>query len=307
MPRRQSIVVVGSINIDFVTRVERFPQAGETVAGGDLQLLPGGKGANQAVAAARLGGDVFLVGRVGDDPFGPDQPPQLAAHGVDVTHVKPTVGVRTGSAMILVDADGRNCIVVSPGANGAVSSDDLKGAEPIIADAAVVLAQLETPIAVVVELAAMCRRLGTPMILDPAPAPAHLPPELFAVDAITPNRSEALRLAGHQPDDVVDPEVLAWKLLELGARAVVLKLDKDGALVANRDGVRHIPAFKAEVVDTTAAGDAFNGALAVMLANGATLDEAACFANAAGAIACEKQGAIPSLPTLEEVERRLGS
>ena len=306
MPRRQSIVVVGSINIDFVTRVERFPQPGETVAGGDLQLLPGGKGANQAVAAARLGGDVFLVGRVGDDPFGPDQPPKLAAHGVDISHVKSTTGTRTGSAMIVVDKTGRNSIVVSPGANGALSNDDLKAAEPIIAEAAVVLAQLESPIAVVTELAAMCRRLGTPMILDPAPAPANLPPELFAVDAITPNRNEALRLAGHEPDDVVDPEVLAWKLLELGARAVVLKLDKDGALVANRDGVRHIPAFKAEVVDTTAAGDAFNGALAVMLANGATLDEAACFANAAGAIACEKQGAIPSLPTLDEVEKRIG-
>ena len=307
MPPRQSIVVVGSINVDFVTRVEQFPRPGETVAGGELQFLPGGKGANQAVAAARLGGTVHLVGRVGDDPFGPEQPPKLQCEGVDVSQVKTTAGTRTGSALIQVDAGGRNSIVVSPGANGALSSDDLKAAESIIAEAAVVLAQLETPIAVVVELAAMCKRLGTPMVLDPAPAPANLPLELFAVDAITPNRSEALRLAGHEPDDVVDPEVLAWKLLERGARAVVLKLDKDGALVANRDGVRMIPAFKANVVDTTAAGDAFNGALAVMLANGATLDEAACFANAAGAIACEKHGAIPSLPTLDEVEKRLGT
>lgn len=302
MPQRQSIVVVGSINVDFVTRVDRFPGPGETVDGGELQILSGGKGANQAVAAARLGGEVFLVGRVGDDPFGPEQPPKLAAEGVDVSHVRATAGVWTGSAMILVDADGRNCIVVSPGANGKLSREDVQAAEPILAGAAVVLAQLETPMPVVAELATLCRRVGTPMILDPAPAPATLPPELFGVDALTPNRHEALRLAGHAPEDVVDPEVLAWQLLEKGARAVVLKLDQDGSLVANRDGVRLIPPFPVKVVDTTAAGDAFNGALALMLANGATLDEAALFANAAGALACERHGAIPSLPTLDEVE-----
>lgn len=302
MPARQSIVVVGSINVDLVSRVERIPAPGETVAGDDLRILPGGKGANQAVAVAKLGGTVHLLGRIGDDHFGLQQSPKLQAEGVDVTHVKTSAGKSTGTAMILIDSAGRNCITVSPGANATLNADDLAAAEPLIADAAIVLAQLESPVHVMLELARMCRRLQTPMILDPAPVPSTLPQELMAVDAITPNRHEALRLAGHADDDVVDPEVLAWQLLEKGAQAVVLKLDKNGSLVANRDGVRVFPAFKVDVVDSTAAGDAFNGALAMMLANGMTLDEAAVFANAAGAIACQRHGAIPSLPSLDEVE-----
>jgi ribokinase len=212
----------------------------------------------------------------------------------------------TGAAVILVDAAGQNCIVVSPGANASLSLVDLQAAESSIADAGMVVAQLEIPLKTVVELAAICRRVGTFMMLDPAPVPNEgLPPELFDVDLLTPNRTEALLLAGHAVTDIVDPEILAWQLLERGARAVALKLDKDGALVANRDGMRLIPPFKANVVDTTAAGDAFTAALAVMLTTGASLDEAACFANAAGAVACEKVGAIASLPTLDLVEERL--
>jgi len=307
MPRRESIVIVGSINIDLVTRVEQLPKPGETVAGSDMEILAGGKGANQAVAAARLGGTVRLIGRIGDDAWGSEQPAKLQADGVDVTHVKATPGTKTGTALIMVDSQGRNCIAVSPGANAMLTAADLQAAEGVIAEAAVVLTQLETPRDVLADLVTLCKRLKTPLVLDPAPAPRTLPPEFLAVDVLTPNRGEALRLAGHAPDDVVDAEVLAWKLLELGAKAVVLKLDKDGSMVANRDGVRQVPAFNADVVDTTAAGDAFNGALAVMLAGGATLDEAACFANAAGSLTCEKFGAIASLPTLEQVEKRLGA
>ncbi|HEX8915268.1 MAG TPA: ribokinase [Humisphaera sp.] len=304
MPHRPPIVVVGSINVDLVARVDRFPAPGETIAGGDLRQIPGGKGANQAVAAARLGGAVTMVGRVGDDAFGEPLRRQLEAEGIDVTQVHRTADTPTGSAVILVDAAGRNSIVVSPGANGRLSAADVRAAEASMRSAACVVAQLEVPISVVEVIADICRAAGVPMILDPAPVPpGGLPAALFRVDVLTPNRTEALQLVGRHPAEDVEPEVLARELLGRGPRAVVLKLDADGAVIADASGVRTVAAFPTDVVDSTAAGDAFTGALAVAMAEGRSVDDAVVLANAAGALCCEGFGAQPSLPRREDVER----
>jgi len=308
LSNRPPILVVGSINIDLVARVDRFPAPGETIAGGDLRQIAGGKGANQAVAVARLGGRAAMVGRVGDDAFGTSMREQLAREGVDVSHVRLSKGTPTGSAVILVDAAGRNSIVVSAGANGRLSPDDLRAAEPVIRSAACVVAQLEVPLAVVEAVAEMCRAAGVPMILDPAPVPpGGLPEALFGVDVLTPNRTEALQLVGRGTADRVEPTRLATELLGRGPRAVVLKLDAEGALVADAASVRAVAAFPVEVLDSTAAGDAFTGALAVAMAEGRSLDEAVVFANAAGALCCEGFGAQPALPARAAVDRLVAS
>jgi len=306
------IVVIGSINIDLVCRTPRIPRAGETILGSDLMTIPGGKGANQAVAAARLASDatqVHLVGCVGNDDMGQRLLNGLRQHSVNTTNVTATEGTASGCAIIIVDKRGENCIVLSPGANAKVTPAHVDAAEDLISSAAAVVLQLEIPLATVQHAIAMCQRLGVYTILDPAPA-QHLPRACFGVDLFTPNQNEAETLLGiEQTADVSktsvsDPKQLAIGLLSRGAKQVVIKLGAKGSLCCGHDGqMQTARALKVKVVDTTAAGDAFTAALAVARAEGMNMREMLRFANAAGAACCQTFGAQPSLPARDEVEK----
>jgi ribokinase len=313
------IIVIGSINMDLVCRTPRIPTAGETILGSDFFTIPGGKGANQAVAAAKLvraGTDVYMIGRVGGDDFGQRLLNGLDQHGVRTNHVIVTEGVPSGVAMILVDRTGENSIVVSPGANGLLTPRDVEAAEGLIARAAAVVLQLEIPLATVRSAIAMCQRLGVFTILDPAPIPARgLPRAFYGVDVFSPNQKEAEQLLGINGRQarvrrkrVPDPKQIGIDLLARGPRRVVLKLGTHGAMLVDRAGrMERVRPFKVKVVDTTAAGDAFTAALAV--ARGEELDDHASvrFANAAGALCCTSFGAQPSLPGREAVDRLLAA
>ena len=302
--------VIGSINMDLVCRAERIPLPGETVLGSDPSFITGGKGANQAVAAARLGGRVHLVGRVGDDGAGIALQRALSEYKVDTRHVTITPGVPSGSAILVVDARGENSIVVAPGANARVTSADVDAAAPLLRSAAVVLLQLEIPLPTVRHAIRLCRRFGVPTILDPAPVPAKgLPRALYAVDVLTPNQPEAAlltRASRGRGAYTVRPQETGENLIRRGAASVVLKLGARGAAAFSRDGtsVSARPP-RVRVVDSTAAGDAFTGALAVAMSEGMSTEQMLRFANAAGALCCTKLGAQPALPHRRDVERLL--
>jgi ribokinase len=304
------IVVIGSVNMDLVCRTPAMPVAGETILGSEFVTIPGGKGANQAVAIAKLGGDVHFVGRVGDDDFGARLLNGLRNHGVNTRFVTVTEGVASGVAMILVDKKGENSIVVAPGANAKVSPDDVDAVKDIITKAACVVMQLEIPFATVVHTIKLCRELGVPTILDPAPAPAKLPREMYQVDVLTPNQTEAEILLGQTPTHhvkkrrVVDPKQIAGALLERGPSAVVLKLGAMGSMLLDQSGAIHkARPFKIKVVDSTAAGDAFTAGWAVGRAEGRDIADSLRLANAAGALACTAFGAQPALPDRKAVDR----
>jgi ribokinase len=304
MPR--PIVIIGSINMDLVCRTPRMPRPGQTIIGSDFLTVPGGKGANQAVAVARLGGAAHMVGRVGDDAFGRQLLAGLRSNGVNTRHVAITKGVASGVAMIIVDDAGENSIVTSAGANGCVTPADVDAAEGLISRAAAVVLQLEIPYRTVLHAIAMCRRLGVKTILDPAPAPARaLPRAMYGVDVFSPNEHEAAALAAGAQGAKTD-ERIAQVFLARGAGSVMLKLGAKGSMALSGDGraVRAKP-FRVKCVDTTAAGDSFTGALAVALAEGRELAEAARFANAAGALCCTTLGAQPAIPDRRAVDRML--
>jgi ribokinase len=282
------IALVGSINLDIVVGVDRHPAPGETVLGDDRQELPGGKGANQAVAAARLGAEVAFVGRVGDDDAGRRLRDGLAAESVDVTHVRVDADAPTGVALIAVDRAGENTIVVSSGANARVSAADVEAARDVLANAAVTLVQHEVPEDAV---AAAIASAGGTVVLNPAPARAIVAP----VDVLVPNRGELEALVGRAGD----PVELA-RALEV-ARAVVVTLGSEGAVVVEGDLVERTPAPKVDAVDTTGAGDAFCGALAQALDAGADLVEAARWAVRAAAASVATPGAQGGLPRRADV------
>jgi ribokinase len=282
------IALVGSINLDIVVGVDRHPAPGETVLGDDRQELPGGKGANQAVAAARLGAEVAFVGRVGDDDAGRRLRDGLAAEGVDVTHVRVDADAPTGVALIAVDRAGENTIVVSSGANARVSATDVEAARDVLANAAVTLVQHEVPEDAV---AAAIASAGGTVVLNPAPARPIVAP----VDVLVPNRGELEALVGRAGD----PVELARGLE--AARAVVVTLGSEGAVVVEGDLVERTPAPKVDAVDTTGAGDAFCGALAQALDAGADLVEAARWAVRAAAASVATPGAQGGLPRRADV------
>ncbi len=310
------IVVIGSINMDLVCRTDHMPKPGETILGSDLVTIPGGKGANQAIAAAKLAcerTEVQMVGRIGDDDFGQRLLNGLVQHHVKTEFVTITEGVASGVAMILVDRKGENSIVVAPGANAKLTPRDIDAAEQLITSASTVVMQLEIPHETVIHAIAMCQRLGIYSILDPAPAQPKLPRALMGVDLFTPNQREGEILLGLDQQTrakrvkrkgIVDPKQIGMDLLARGAKTVVLKRGAKGAMLVNRDGtiVTGKP-YKVKVVDTTAAGDAFTGALAVARAEGMDITAALPFANAAGAICCEGFGAQPSLPSRQAVDK----
>ncbi len=295
------ITVFGSINMDLVVRAERFAQPGETLSASAFFTAPGGKGANQAVAAARLGAAVRMVGRVGNDVFGTALIASLKENGVDGSCVESLPGP-SGVALITVDAAGQNTILVAAGANARLSEQDGQRLEHMLEAGDILLLQLETPMPGVIAAARAARNKGALVILDPAPA-VPIPEELvWLVDIITPNQSEAGVLLG---GIVEDPGQTAQRLYSMGFKRVLLKLGEQGALWY--DGAREVrlPAFAVQAVDSVAAGDTFNGAFAVATAAGRGTEEAIRFASAAAAISVTRQGAQPSMPRLAEVDELL--
>ena len=301
------VVVVGSINIDLVANTNRIPVEGETVLGSDFQIHPGGKGANQAVAVARLGHPVSMIGRLGDDAFGAQLRAHLESAGVDVAGVTTTPGT-SGVAVIIVGQKGENCIVITPGANALLTPKDLDTHIEIIRSAGVVLTQLEIPIETVQHLAKICTREKVPLILDPAPA-KEIPQSLFEdVEWFTPNETEAAFFAesSNGSADTSDPAAMAKTLMARGVKGVVLKLGARGAFMASRHGpAKLLNSFPVNAVDTTAAGDAFNGAFATALLMQMGPLESARFAAAAAAISVTRPGAQPSMPAMADVKQLL--
>ena len=302
-----AIVVVGSLNMDFVVTADRLPAPGETVLGRNFQMLPGGKGANQACASGRLarGTAVRMVGRVGYDVFADHLRASLAAAGVDVSGVMGTRSQPTGIAMIEVDAAGENSIIVASGANFAFHAAEVESTRANFRGATYALFQLETPVETVIAAMRIAREEGARTVLDPAPARA-LPRELLEqVDIVTPNEGEAWMLLERAPARVSMDQapVLAHDVRKLMPRAdVVLKLGDQGCLFHDGQRTLHIPAFPVSAVDSTAAGDIFNGALAVALGEGKLIEDALRFANAAAAISVTRVGAQASVPSRDEVE-----
>ena len=292
------VAVVGSANLDLVVEVPRVPLVGETVLGGDLARIPGGKGANQAVAAARLGRSVAMIGRVGDDEGGRMLRDALETDGVDTSHLATTPDVPNGVALIAVGADGDNSIVVSPGANSRLSVADVEAASDVLSAAAVTLVQLEVSVDAV---AAAARTAGGIVVLNPAPAPSEpLPASLLeAVDVIVPNQTELALLTGH--DGPVDLAVAADLAARLTVPTVVVTLGALGALIVSQGSANRVEAPEVTPTDTTAAGDSFCGALADALVRGDPIVEAAHWAVRAGAATTLRGGAQPSLPTAVEV------
>lgn len=294
------IVVVGSANTDLVVQVDRLPTPGETVLGGDLITTQGGKGANQAVAAARLGAEVTFVARIGGDAFGGETLEALRREGLDVRYVAQDPEAPSGVAMIVVGPGGQNLIAVAPGANRRLSGADVEASRAAFEGAGVVLIELETPVEAGLVAARLGREARATVILNPAPAPSvPLPDALFeAVDILTPNETEAAVLSGE-----TSPERAAEVLLGRGVETVIVTLGEAGALVATRsDPAQRAPGFRVEAVDATAAGDAFNGGLAVALGRGEPLMKAVRYAHAVAALTVTQLGAQPSLPTAAEVE-----
>lgn len=299
------IAVVGSLNMDLVVRSPRLPQAGETIIGSDFQTLPGGKGSNQAVAAARLGGQVVMVGRVGNDTFGQALLKTLREAGVDHCCVLVDEQNRSGVALITVDDEGQNTIVVASGANMALTPEDVERAEAVIGSARVLLLQLESPLSTVQRAAEIASAHGVTVILNPAPA-RPIPPEILTlVDVLVPNESETTLLTGSPITDDAGAISAAAELREAGISTVILTLGARGALLSTAEYSSHLPAFPVTPVDTTAAGDAFLGGFAVALAEGQPLPDAVRWGNAAGALAATRAGAQPSLPRRQEVEALL--
>lgn len=300
------IVVVGSINMDMVAGAARTPRAGETITGSGFQMHPGGKGANQAVAVARLGYPVQLIGRIGEDAFGTQLREHLDLTGVDVTRVIKTPG-SSGVALIVVADSGENCIVIVPGTNALLTPADLNASAATIREAGLVLAQLEVPIPTVVHLAKMCAEANVPLMLDPAPAQALSPELLAGVTWFTPNETEAAFFV-RDCLDKSDAAAIAGDLLSQGVTGVVLKQGPRGAWVQRSKAAgESVSSFKVKAVDTIAAGDAFNGAFATALMLAKTPIEAARFAAAAAAVSVTRAGAQPSLPTMAEVEALMKS
>ena len=304
------IVVVGSLNMDFVVAVDRLPAPGETVLGGGFRMIPGGKGANQACAAGRLGGSsvgVRMVGRVGYDIFADHLKASLSAAGVDVSAVHASRTQPTGVALISVEKSGQNSIVVASGANDALEASDVEAMRPVMRGAKYVLFQLETPLKTVAAALKLAREEGAKTILDPAPAQVLSPELLRLVDILTPNETEASILLGLPPGRVSREEApkLAGLLRQTGPGAVVLKLGEQGCFYLDEDLALPSPGFRVAAKDTIAAGDTFNAALAVALAEGRAIEDALRFANAAAAISVTRAGAQASIPSRAEVERFL--
>ena len=304
-PKEPRVMVVGSSNTDMVIKMERLPAPGETVLGGEFLMVPGGKGANQAVAAARLGARASFIARLGMDVFGDTSLRNFEREGIDTEFIARDAEHPSGVALIFVDRHGENEIAVAPGSNSRLSPADVERASDRMSACSVLVLQLEIPLATVEVAARLARERGLKVILNPAPAcESGLPRSLLElVDVLVPNESEARSLLGLATGADIDSA--AHRLLDLGIGAAVLTLGARGSLVVTRDGIESVPAPKVTAVDTTAAGDAFTGATAVALASGRSLSDAARFASHAAALSVTRMGAQSSLPTAEELAQFL--
>jgi ribokinase len=295
------VVVIGSANMDLTVRLERLPQLGETVSGGECYTSFGGKGANQAVAAHKADAEVKFLAKVGCDQNGDAIIEHLEALGLTSEGILRDESRHSGVALIMVDRMGNNAIAVAPGSNWNLTQDDIRRAEPHISWGQVLLAQLEIPLPTVEEALRLGKAHGLVTILNPAPA-RPLPVEVLSLaDILTPNEMEAGTLTGITVDNVDEAVRAGEKLLESGAKQVIVTLGKEGSCWIRKDGAQTFASFPAEAVDSTAAGDAFNGALACAVAEGHPIQEAIRLGNAAGAIAVTRKGAQDSLPTREEI------
>lgn len=304
MNTEKRILVIGSLNMDMVIPMKRMPMSGETVMGESITHIPGGKGANQACAAGKLGGNVTMLGCVGNDGFGTELLENLRLAGTDVSHIDRIDGVSTGIAVIYVDAKGNNSIVVVPGTNGRCDTDYLKENDILIQESDYVLFQMEIPQEAVFYGITRARELGKTIILNPAPAPDGIPDEILRkIDYITPNETEAAKLAGIEGISLDDMKEAASRLRQRGVGNVLITLGSQGVMLVNEEGFQIFPARKVEAVDTTAAGDCFNGAFVTGLAEGMSPEEAIMFGNLTSSIAVTRKGAQTSIPERNEVER----
>lgn len=300
MTKNSKILVIGSSNTDMTVKTPWLPKPGETILGGDFTMGPGGKGANQAVAAKRLGGDVTFVCKVGSDIFGDNAIATYDREGLDTSHIlrshKPS-----GVALILVDKDGENCIAVASGANGDITPEDIRAKADLIRSAGILVMQLEMPVPSVVEAAKIAHEAGVYVILNPAPACA-LPAELFGyIDLMTPNQTESEFFTGIRVHDEASAAEAAAALRAKGVKDIIMTMGSKGSMGFTSEGEFFTPAHKVEAVDATAAGDTFCGGLAVAIAEGNTLREAAAFATAASALTVQKMGAQASIPYREDL------
>ena len=296
------VVVVGSLNMDLVTRASRLPRAGETLIGQTFTTVPGGKGANQAVASARLGADVSMIGCVGADAYGIQLRDALLVEGIDCRAVS-TVEGSSGVALIVVDDTSQNAIVIVAGSNGELTPASLQAFDTVLQVANVIVCQLEVPMATVGYALKRGRELGKTVILNPAPASAPLPAEWYAsIDYLIPNESEAGALSGVTVDSLDSARLAATRLIQAGAGKVIITLGPQGVLFSDGLVFEHLVAPKVKAVDTTAAGDTFVGGFAAALANGESEAEAIRFGQVAAALSVTRAGAQPSIPTLHDVQ-----
>ncbi|HEX8552842.1 MAG TPA: ribokinase [Abditibacteriaceae bacterium] len=299
------VVVIGSSNMDMVVRCDELPLPGQTILGTDFVMNPGGKGANQAVAAAKMGARTQLVARLGNDMFAEASEKSYAEVGLGTDYVRRDEAKASGIALIFVDENGENEIVVAPGANMQLTPADIDAARPVIEGAKVMLLQLEIPMETVRYAARVAVENKTRVILNPAPA-RILPADLLQnTDIIIANETEILVLTGAEDVGIHTASAACRPLLDAGVESVITTLGKDGALITSGSGATRVPGFKVKAIDTTSAGDTFNGALACALAEGKNLEQAVLFANAAAALSATKQGAQISMPTRAEVDAKM--
>ncbi len=296
------ITVLGNINIDFVMRAERMPRPGETLMGSDLKLVPGGKCANQSVTAARVGADVTVIGRLGEDVFGPQLRENLENEGINTDFITSDPETHTGSAFIALSPSGENSILSCMGANLEVSPEQVEEAAEAIEAADMLLVQLGVPLEAVLRAIEIADAAGTDVLFDPTPVRGDLEPMWPHATVACPNETEAEVIIGEPATRLEDAARAAEWFRERGVEIAIIKLGAQGAVVLDDDGARQVRGYSVDVVDTTGAGDAFAGALGTRLAEGASVEDAIAFANAAGAMAAARFGAQPSLPTRDEVE-----
>lgn len=303
----KKILVIGSLNMDIVIKVENMPLTGETILGRDIQYIPGGKGANQSYSAGCLKGDVTMLGCVGQDEFGEAILNNLDQAGVTINQMKRSTDYPTGTAVIYVNEAGDNSIVVVPGANGQCNSAYLKENDSLFIESDYVLLQMEIPAEAVFYAIRRAKQLGKTVILNPAPAPEAIPEDILnCIDYITPNEIELARLTNTSCDKLDDIIYASFSLVERGVQNVLVTLGERGALLVNDNGTEHYKAVKTDkIVDTTAAGDCFNGAFVTALAEGKSEKEAVLFANTAASISISRAGAQSSIPSREETDRLL--
>jgi len=305
MAMKKNIVVIGSSNTDLVIRTSQFPEPGETVIGGEFNTFAGGKGANQAVAASRLGADVTFVAKVGNDSFGKVAVQGFEKEGIHTQYIFTDKSLPSGVASITLNEQGQNSIIVAPGANNALSKEHIQLAKETLQNADLLLIQLEVPLETVLFSIELSYALGVRVILNPAPA-FELPKEIYAkIDVITPNETEAFLLTGIEVVDSETASLAATKFLDWGVKHVVITLGEKGLFYKNSETAFLMPAIKTEVKDTTAAGDIFNGALAVALSEGKNWQAALKFANIAASIGVGRLGAQASVPFRKEVDNKL--